>query len=139
MNREPRRVSAALGWLAGLACGCELTTELGTYALAEGETTETSAGEGEPGDGDETSADDGEGEPDTSLCMIDGSESPCRICLEHLCCEQLENCDAELGCFCMLDCLVASDPITCAMTCTPGVAYFQLLQCRATSCAAVCQ
>ena len=71
--------------------------------------------------------------------MIDGSEKPCRICLEQLCCAQLEDCHIELGCFCMLDCLQESDAVTCAMTCTPALAYFQLLQCRAMSCAAVCE
>jgi hypothetical protein len=137
-------------------CGCELTTELGSYPTAEGDITGTHADVSESGtdlDGEsgesgsresdptETSSGDGDGDGDLDegVCAIDGSEDPCRICLEHLCCDQLESCDAELGCFCMLDCLAQFDPVTCAMTCTPALAYFQLLQCQAMGCAAVCQ
>ena len=138
------------------AYGCELTAELGTYPTAAGNMGETHAdgsetasdlegvdsSEGDPsetsnGDGDGAGA--GDGDPDEGVCAIDGSEDPCRICLEHLCCDQLENCDVELGCFCMLDCLAQSEPVTCAMTCTPGLAYFLLLQCQALSCGAVCE
>jgi hypothetical protein len=146
---------ARLVAVVGLVLGCELTMELGAYAPLDGETTaaveadtgsesteagsesgssggesETGDGDGEPGDGDG----DGDG-----LCRIDGSEDPCQICLEFLCCEQLENCDVESGCNCMVACLLESDPVTCAMTCTPGLAYFQLLQCQAMSCEAVCE
>jgi hypothetical protein len=82
---------------------------------------------------------DSDGDTDAGLCMIDGSENPYRICLKQLCCAQLEDCDVELGCFCLLDCLTESDVVTCAMTCTPGVVYFRLVQCQAMSCASVCQ
>lgn len=134
--------------LAGGVLGCELNAELGTYTPPDGEATGTQDGgsesgadsEGGEGRGDTGSSDStgGDGDTGVGICMIDGSETPCRVCLEHLCCDQLENCDVELGCFCMLDCLAQSDAVTCAMTCTPGLAYFQLLQCQAKSCAAVC-
>ena len=152
------RLIAALALLAG----CELTAELGAYAPLGSETTtsadtdtggettqagdESGTGGAETesagaGDGDGDSGDgDGDGDGDQGrLCRIDGSEDPCETCLEFLCCEQLENCDVESGCNCMVDCLIESDPVTCAMTCTPGAAYFQLLQCQMTSCTAVCQ
>ena len=153
--------TAAHAWIARAArpvalamcvLGCELSADLGTYTPPDGETTgtETSGSEGGPpseggegrGEGGSSGTADGDGDnADTGvgICMIDGSESPCEICLEYLCCDQLENCDVEIGCFCMLDCLAQSDPVACAMTCTPGLAYFQLLQCKAMSCATVCE
>jgi hypothetical protein len=140
-------------WLVAVAAcvlGCELDAELGTYTAPDGAATGTETdGSGAPGStGEEgrgdagsggTEGGDGDGDTGAGICMIDGSETACQICLEHLCCEQLENCDVEMGCFCMLECLAQSDPVTCAMTCTPDLAYFQLIQCRATSCAAVCE
>lgn len=113
-----------------------------------GETESAGDGDGD-GDGDSGDGDDGDGDGDGDpgdgdgdeggLCQIDGSESPCQTCLEFLCCGQLENCSVESGCNCMVDCLLESDPVTCAMTCTPGPAYFQLLQCQMISCGAVCE
>jgi hypothetical protein len=148
MNATPCTLLVAL-----VACvlGCEQSAEIGTYLPPDGEAsgTETGTAEGGPGsEGNEgrneagssgTAGGDGDGDTGAGVCMIDGSENPCRICLEQLCCTQLEDCDVELGCFCMLDCLTQSDAVTCAMTCTPGAAYFQLAQCQAMSCAAVCQ
>jgi hypothetical protein len=150
-----------------LALGCELTSELGVYTSlgdetvadpdtdtesdsaeggmsgGESETGEAGDGDGEPGDGDGEPGDgepgDGDGEPgDGELCTIDGSEDPCGVCLEYLCCDFIENCHFDMGCNCMVDCMMRTEPVICAMTCAPGPAYFQLLQCQATSCGAVC-
>jgi hypothetical protein len=140
--------------LVALGLGCELTSELGVYTALDDETVaapdtdtgtdsaeggtsggETETGDGEAGDGD-GEAGDGDGD---GLCDIDGSEDPCQVCLEFLCCEFLGNCDAESGCNCMVECLIGADPVTCAMTCAPGPAYFQLLQCQTTNCGAVCE
>ena len=140
--------------------GCELTAELGAYSLADGETTvletsgegsgdhsgETSTGGGteagdagsEDGDGDPGDGDPGDGDPGDGQCTIDGSEDACLTCTKFLCCDRLSACDSEFGCNCMVQCLSQSEPVTCAMTCSPGAAYFMLLQCQVTSCAAVC-
>lgn len=136
--------------LLAIALACELTSELGVYTADHGETTaaldtDTSsdtggtAETGTAGGESETSSGNGDGDEPGGLCTIDGSEDPCRVCVEYLCCDRLEGCDLESGCNCMVECLFESDPVTCAMTCTPGPAYFQLLQCQATNCAAVCQ
>ncbi|MFO7562497.1 MAG: hypothetical protein R6X02_07625 [Enhygromyxa sp.] len=152
----------AAGLLVLVALGCELTRELGVYTGAGEESvaletdtgsdaqedgtsdgdSESGGGEGDsgdPGDGDPGDGDGepGDGDPD-GLCRIDGSEDPCEVCLEFLCCEFLGTCDADVGCNCMFECLPRSDAVTCAGTCAPGPAYFQLLQCQMTSCGGVC-
>lgn len=143
--------------------GCEHTAELGAYAEPgaatrgssasdefdspdiTGETDDAGGSAGDEaesgqGDGDPGGRGDGDGEPgDDELCVIDGTESLCEVCVEQLCCQELQNCNEESGCFCMVDCLVDTEPVFCAMTCTPGTAYFQLVLCEAASCAAVCE
>jgi hypothetical protein len=163
LGRMLRTLSRA--WSVALVAsllGCEHTAELGAYAKpgaatsgssasdefdsAEitGETNEAGGSAGEEaewgqGDGDPEERGDGDGDGDDELCAIDGSESLCEVCVEQLCCQELQNCNEESGCFCMVDCLVDTDPVVCAMTCTPGTAYFQLVLCQAASCTAVCE
>jgi hypothetical protein len=160
-------VSSTFGQRAGalvllaLALGCELTRELGVYVALEDETStsldadtrsddtegsssgETGSGGGETETGDETgeTGDEEPGDGDGDLddpCKIDGSEDPCEVCLEFLCCEFISNCNSDSGCNCMLDCLMQTDAVTCAMSCAPGPAYFQLFQCQALNCSGVC-
>lgn len=147
---------------AGLAGGCLVDASLGSWSAPASEsgitatsTSESTDGEsgseagdgsggdgdGAPGDGDGGDGDgDGDGGPGDGdgVCTIEASDTPCETCLKHLCCPQLEACGGVGDCFCMLECLMSSDPISCASQCQPGLIYIQLVQCQAVSCAAVC-
>ena len=128
---------------AGLTGGCLVDASLGSWS-APGPASETAATStsGSPHDesGSETGdGGDGDGDGDgDGVCTIEASDTPCETCLKHLCCAQLEACGGVGDCFCMLECLMSSDPVTCAAQCQPGLIYIQLVQCQAISCAAVC-
>lgn len=152
--------------LVGLSGGCLVDASLGSWSAPASEsgitatsTSESTHGEsgseagdgsggdgdGAPGDGDGDGAPgdgDGDGEPGDGggdgVCKIEASDTPCETCLKHLCCPQLEACGGVGDCFCMLECLMSSDPVSCASQCQPGLIYIQLVQCQAVSCAPVC-
>jgi hypothetical protein len=136
--------------LVGLSTGCLIDASLGTWpdpaadsGLVATSTSESAAsedsGEGVEADGDtgDGNGDGGDGDGD-GVCMIEATDTPCDTCLKHLCCEQLESCGGVSDCFCMLECLMSSDAVSCASQCLPGLIYIQLVQCRAVNCAAVC-
>jgi hypothetical protein len=132
--------------LAGLSSGCLIDASLGTWSdpaaesgpVAESESESESATSETAGEGDgDTGEGDGDGDGD-GVCMIEATDAPCDTCLKHLCCEQLESCGGVSDCFCMLECLMSSDAVSCASQCLPGLIYIQLVQCRAVNCAAVC-
>jgi hypothetical protein len=143
--------------LVGFSSGCLIDASLGTWpdpadesgpvatsasesaASEEASESEGVGADGDTGDGDGDTGDggDGDGEGD-GVCMIEATDTPCDTCLKHLCCAQLESCGGVSDCFCMLECLMSSDAVSCASQCLPGLIYIQLVQCRAVNCAPVC-
>lgn len=127
----------------GSASGDSGSVDSTSSADTGGESSGESSGGSETDTGTstetDTGTDTGGSETGGGLCDIDGSESPCQICIEQLCCAQLENCAQEGSCLCMVDCIEGDeDPVTCGAQCAPGLSYFEFVQCQAASCAAAC-
>jgi hypothetical protein len=130
--------------------GCLVDASLGTWpdpvaesgpmatSTSESEASESAGESGDTGDGIDDTSEADAGDAGEDACMIEATDTPCDTCLKHLCCEQLEACGGVGDCFCMLECLMTFDPVSCASQCLPGLIYIQLVQCRAVSCAAVC-
>ncbi len=83
--------------------------------------------------GESESSDDGD-----NICSLQGTETPCAVCADLSCCEELHVCEAHMQCWCVLGCFNSPNLMSCAMQCPPGPEALALLQCQSANCAPVC-
>ena len=136
--------------------GVEDDTATGGTEVGEGDTgTEVGDGDGDTGDGDGDTGDgdgdtgdgdgdtgDGDGDGDLGVCAPADTDTLCEACVKDSCCAQVEACDANLACTCLVECLGdGGTQQQCNQACgVMGInqPFNQLTICSGTNCGVEC-
>lgn len=99
-----------------------------------------SGGDGGGDDGGTGGDDGGTGDGGTGgpapQCPLEGDVDQCNACVAEYCCDQFVQCQDELECSCIMDCLdmELGDPMTCSQDCGVSAVFPQLDQCLMNEC-----
>jgi len=100
---------------------------------------ETDGGNGEGGTTTTTSTMGVGGGANGELCNDAPDDTACVTCTRAGCCDELQVCQTDTDCACLLDCFLAgTDPIECINQCGQSDATNDLVGCASTSCATEC-